>query len=317
MNYDGMISVNGNIENNLKITFQETIHELLRQKQSYLSNTPAVYNAPFNGRVLGIVRAGGVRLKEANERNARLQRQEYLFDNRWTTKKRWANSWIMDNADVMDAIANPESSLYTAITDAINVLKDQVILKAAVGSVKVGGRTYDDPVRILQPEDDGVKEIDATGSYNFDTIKRIKTNFGNNYVSNGITIAQTINEESQLFSDNRLINKDYENGLNVNHNGEGSFLKILNCRFISDFAGSDNGAEGVGKKYDPIIPEIGGFRYCVAMAEKAVQFGLVQIDVRTTPNLEGYVDSTGIDVVVRAHALRLQGEKVQIIKTTI
>ena len=44
---DGIISVNGNIENNLKITFRETIEELLRQKQSYLSNTPAVYTAPF------------------------------------------------------------------------------------------------------------------------------------------------------------------------------------------------------------------------------------------------------------------------------
>ena len=64
---DGIISVNGNIENNLKITFRETIEELLRQKQSHLSNTPAVYTAPFSGRVLGIVRSGGVKLKEATK----------------------------------------------------------------------------------------------------------------------------------------------------------------------------------------------------------------------------------------------------------
>ena len=217
---------------------------------------------------------------------------------------------------MVDAIANPESSLYSAITDAINVLKDKVILQSAIGSVKVGGRTIDDPIRIIQAEDDGVKTIDATSVYDFDTIKRIKRNFGNNYISKGITIVQTVNEESELLADTKLINKDYESALN-NSYSEGNIIKSLNCRFISDFAGSDNGTDGVGKKYDPIIPEVAGYRYCVAMAEKAVQFGLVQIDVRTTPNLEGYVDSTGIDVVVRAHALRLQGERVQIIKTTI
>ena len=52
----------------------------------------------------------------------------------------------MDNTDVVDAIANPESSLYSAITDAINVLKDKVILQSAIRSVKVGGRTIDESI---------------------------------------------------------------------------------------------------------------------------------------------------------------------------
>ena len=316
MTNDGMISVNGNIENNLLITFQNTIEILLRQKQSYLSNIPGVVNAPFNGSVLGITRAGGVSLKEANERNGKLQYEQYLFDNRWVTKERWANSWIMDRKDLIDAITNPTSALYSAITDAVMKLKDKVILKASIAPVKVGGRTDSDPLREITAEEDGVKIIDATSGYNFDIIKRVKRNFGNNYACKNVYIIQTVNEETELLSDDKLINRDYIEALDNKHQ-EGSLMKSLGIRFISDFAGSDNGASGVGKKYDTVIPEIGGQRLCIALAERAVQFGLTQLDIRTESDLQGYVDSQAVKVIVRTHALRLQGEKVQIIKTTI
>ena len=312
---DGTITVNGSIENNLKVVFQQTLLELARKKESLLSNIPAVYTAPFEGRTMGITRAGGVNLKEANERNAKVQYEDYLFDNRWVTKERWANAWIFDNADLKDSIADPRSALYTAIGDALNDLKDRVIIKSAIAPVVVGGMAPNDPKRIIQPEDDGVKTIDATSKYDFDTIKQIKRNFGNNYINRGITIIQTVNEESKLLEEEKLINNYYSNSLD-NQFREGSVLKTLGCHFVSGFAGSDNGIGGVGKKYNTIIPEIGGTRLCLAMAERAIQFGVVDIEVKVE-RLQDYVASTGISVVARAHALRLQGEKVQIIKTTI
>ncbi len=312
---DGTITVNGSIENNLKVVFQKTLVELARKKESLLANIPGVFVAPFEGRTMGITRAGAVNLKEANERNAKVQYEDYLFDNRWVTKERWANSWIFDNADIKDSIADPTSALYTAIGDALNDLKDRVIIKSAIAPVVVGGMSVNDPKRIIQPEDDGVKTIDATASYDFDTIKQIKRNFGNNYVAKGITIIQTVNEESKLLEEEKLINNYYSNSLD-NQFREGSVLKTLGCNFISNFAGSDNGTGGVGKKYNTIIPEIGGNRLCIALAERAIQFGVVDIEVRVE-RLQDYVASTGISVVARAHALRLQGEKVQIIKTTI
>ena len=115
---------------------------------------------------MGITRAGVVNLKEANERNAKVQYEDYLFDNRWVTKERWANSWIFDNADIKDSIADPTSALYTAIGDALNDLKDRVIVKAAIAPVVVGGMSPSDPRRIIQAEDDGVKTVDATSVYN-------------------------------------------------------------------------------------------------------------------------------------------------------
>ena len=195
---DGTITVNGSIENNLKVVFQKTLVELARKKESYLSNIPGVFIAPFEGRTMGITRAGAVNLKEANERNAKVQYEDYLFDNRWVTKERWANSWIFDNSDLKDSIIDPRSALYSAISDALNDLKDRVIIKSAIAPVVVGGMSPNDPKRVIQAEDDGVKTIDATTSYDFDTIKQIKRNFGNNYVSKGITIIQTVNEESKL-----------------------------------------------------------------------------------------------------------------------
>ena len=312
---DGVITVTGNIENNLKVTFQETLVELARKKESLLSNIPGVFVSSFNGRTMGITRAGAVSLKEANERNTKVQYEDYLFDNRWVTKERWSNAWIFDNADIKDSIADPTSALYTAIGDALNNLKDRVIIKAAIAPVVVGGMSSSDPKRIIQAEDDGVKTVDATASYDFDTIKQVKRNFGNNYVSKGITIIQTVNEESKLLEEEKLINNYYSASFN-NQFRDGSILQSLGCHFVSDFAGSDNGTGGVGKKYDTIIPEIGGNRLCIALAEKAIQFGMVDIEVKVD-ELQDYVSSIGIKVVARAHALRLQGEKVQIIKTTI
>ncbi len=312
---DGTVTVNGTIENNLKIVFQKTLVELARKKESLLANIPAVFTSPFDGRTMGITRAGVVNLKEANERNARVQYEDYLFDNRWVTKERWANSWIFDNADIKDSIADPTSALYTAIGDALNDLKDRVIVKAAIAPVVVGGMSPNDPRRIIQAEDDGVKTVDATSIYNFNTIKQVKKNFGNNYVTKGITIIQTVNEEAKLLEEEKLINNYYSNSLD-NQFREGSMLKTLGCYFISNFAGSDNGTGGVGKKYNTVLKEIGGTRLCLALAEKAIQFGMVDIEVRIE-RLQDYVASTGISVVARAHALRLQGEKVQIIKTTI
>lgn len=312
---DGTVTVNGTIENNLKVVFQKTLVELARKKESYLSNIPAVFVAPFEGRTMGITRAGAVNLKEANERNAKVQYEDYLFDNRWVTKERWANSWIFDNSDIKDSIADPTSALYTAIGDALNDLKDRVIVKAAIAPVVVGGMSPDDPKRVIQPEDDGVRTVDATTAYNFDTIKQVKRNFGNSYVSRGITIVQTVNEEAKLLEEEKLINNYYSDSLD-NQFRNGSILQSLGCHFISNFAGSDNGTGGVGKKYNTVLKEIGGTRLCLALAEKAIQFGMVDIEVRIE-RLQDYVASTGISVVARAHALRLQGEKVQIIKTTI
>ena len=166
------ILINGNIESSLKATFQETIYELVRQKQSFLSSTPTVITKPFDGRVIAITRAGSVNLKEVTERNQKRNYETYAFDRRWAKKKSWTNAFIMDRADVKDAIADPSSALYNAVVAAVNRLKDKVIVDAAVGNIKIG--SGEEELITKTAEEDGVIEVDATSAYNYSILKKIE-----------------------------------------------------------------------------------------------------------------------------------------------
>jgi hypothetical protein len=94
-------------------------------------------------------------------------------------------------------------------------------------------------------------------------------------------------------------------------------MPSLGINFVSNFAGSDNGQGGVGVIKNPIIPEIGGFRYCVALAQGAVQIALTEIDIDFLEKNPLYQHSSTISLTLRVYGLRLEGKKVILIKKTI
>jgi hypothetical protein len=306
--------INGNIESSYKTVFEQTYYELARQKQSFLGATPAVIHKPFTGKVYGISRAGDLELKKDNSRNPLRKYDDYLFDRRWAKKDAWFKNIVMDRHDVYDAIADPTSVIYSALIDAKNVLEDRVIINAASADVQIGkdqGST-----EIITAEEDGVETIDATSAYNYDVIKQVSTNFKNKYINGYKVIAQTATEESELLDDEKLINRDYRSNTNTSVD-TGTIMPSLGIHFISNFAGSDNGQGGVGKIPNTIIPEVGGLRYCVALAEGAVQIALTEIDIDFLDKNPLYQHSSTISLTLRVYGLRLEGKKVILIKKTI
>lgn len=308
------VIVNGNIESSYKTILQETIYDLVRQKKSYLEKTNVIVHQPFDGQELAVTRAGAIEFDEVTERNQKRKYSEYVFDRIWTTHRSWEKSFIFDRTDIKVAIEKPTSAVYRAIIAGINKLKDKVVIAAAVDNISIGS---DAKTRVTKTaEEDGVITVDATSEYNFDTISTVSTNFKNCYIDDGIVIAQSPNEEKELLRDSKLMSRDYETSFGSSFSN-GSINKTLGCNFISNFSGSDNGTNGRGKLTNPILPEDGGFRYCVALASDSIQMGMLDIDIDFIDKLENYVNSSAINVFVRAYALRLEGCKVQKIKVTI
>jgi hypothetical protein len=306
--------INGNIESSLKTTFEQTYYELARQKQSYLGGTLAVIHKPFTGTTYGISRVGDIELQREEGRNPLRHYDNYLFDRRWATREAWSKNIVMDKHDITDAIADPTSAIYSALIDAKNLLEDRVVCQAAIAEVKIGADAAN--IQVITAEEDGVQTIDATTGYTFDVLKQIRTNFRNQNVRDMIEIAQTANELSELLDDEKLINKDYQEGTGTQHNGDG-IVRSLGIHLISDFAGSDNGQNGVGKIKNPIIPEIGGTRLCLALAQQSIQIALTELDIDFIDKNPLYQHSSTLSLSLRVYGLRLEGKKVKIIKTTI
>jgi hypothetical protein len=309
------VIVNGNLESAFRITFEETFYKLASQKQSYLENI--ALKKPFSGAAYGISRMGNVELEKEEGRNPLRNPQQPDFDRRWQTKENWSRDFALDKYDIQDMIADPTSVLYTSLIEARNRLIDRVLIRAAIAEVRVGA-SFDNS-NVITAEEDGVKTIDATSGYNYDKVKEVNTKFKNSYHSDARYMIQTPNEESELLDDEKFINRDYRNQSNTAVE-TGSLSQSLGINFISNFAGSDNGgAGGNGKILNPIIPEIGGTRLCVAMVKDAVQLYAMEMDINYIPASSNpiYKHTNILSLALRVSSLRLEGSKVIIVKTTI
>jgi hypothetical protein len=308
------VIVNGNLESAFKITFEETFYQLARQRQSYLE--PIALKKPFSGAAYGISRMGSVELEQEQGRNPLRNPQQPDFDRRWQTKENWSRDFALDKYDIHDMITDPTSALYVSLIEARNRLIDRTIIRAAMADVRVGASL--DASNIITAEEDGVITVDATGGYGYDKAKEINTKFKNNYHSDSRYMIQTPNEESELLDDEKFINRDYRNNSNTAVE-TGSLSQSLGINFISNFSGSDNGAGGNGKVLNPIIPEIGGTRLCVAIVKDGVQLYATEVDINFIPASMNpmYKHTNILSLSLRVSCLRLEGSKVIIVKTTI
>ncbi|MDR0423215.1 MAG: hypothetical protein LBH46_01350 [Rickettsiales bacterium] len=311
------IIVNGNIESSLQTAFVETYYILARQRQSYLANTPAIIHRPFKGQALAISRAGAVKLNEDNSRNPLKNYTPYTFDRRFQTKRSFTLTIPIDRHDVFDAIADPKSPILQAIIDEKNKLFDKVVHEAAIADVRVG----DDygTSEVITALQDGVVFIDATSAYNFDTLRELKRSFGN--VQGGFkVITQTQTEEEALFAEEKFINSLYRQsigGADGNTVNPMNLNTILGFSIISAYQGSDNGQSGIGTIEDPIIPEDGGVRHCLCLAENSIQAGVTELDINFQEYDPLYAHSSSITFNIRISAVRLDGRLVRVVNTTI
>lgn len=302
------------IEQGFKQTFENNFYELAQQTDSYLAQSPAVKYITAEGNKHNISRSDKTELISADTRNPQKQYIDLTVDNRELIVKRFTRTFLVDNKDAQEMIADPKSTIYSQLMSACARTQDRVCALAATADVQVG--RSDTAKTTITADADGVINIDATtGGLTYAIMTQGIENFINNEVlshtsTKNLTLAITGSEHTDLMNEDKFINNDYTSFRPVDTGTQ----ERVNGMTVIAFAGSVNGGIQVS---DPILPEVGLTRKCLLLAPESIAMVMRLKSFRFEENEETYVDSSSVTVVVETNAIRYEGAKVQTIETTI
>lgn len=310
-----MTLINPTIDQAKIQSWEETFIALASQKDSYLSNLPAVRYTAFEGKQHNFPRHGSFELNETKGRNPDKQYDEMLFDNRQLKRKRYTKTLIFDNMDIREMMADPTSPAYQEFTYAINRAKDRIIAEAATADVNVGDPNNNVALTKVSFENDGGITIDATTNLTYDILKKAQVNFINNKVSIGDLSNSNSSlicggtDFSQLLSEDKFINNLYST---FRPAMDGKLTRVLGMNVVA-LPGSETGSI---TDANPILKEDGTTRDCLLLAENSIAFSMENLKITYIPSMENKVDSSSLTVSVEMGAMRLEGARVQKIQTT-
>lgn len=292
-------------------TFQNNFYTLAEQKATKLLNSPAISYMDIKG-LSNVSRIVGGELEEVTgTRNPEKKYADMNLDNRKSKARRFTRTYLIDSYDkCVNLITDPTSNLFQILQSAKNRITDRVIIEAATGTVVIG--KPDEAGTVLSPADDGVMTLDGTSAFGYSSvISPAITNFENNNIdcSKGCTLALSANEKQDLRDDDKYMNAFYSSNNTVD---KGDITNASGFNIVS-FAGSVNGGKAVTA---PILPETEGIRTNVLMAPDSIGLA-VEVALLDAKLSDRYVNSYEITIDYWVKALRLEGEKIQILKSTI
>ena len=293
-------------------SFRDSFYHLAQQTKSRIGSSEAVMFLPSKGKTQNMARIGKVELTEVSTRNPNKQFGDYDLDNRQLTKRRFTKTIQIDALyDINELISDPTSDILMQLLQAKERVIDKVLIDSASGAVLTGAP--DSTPTSTSASDDGVITITATGGMDYDDIKSITQNFINNEIPveefRGSLICLTGKENSDLMSITQFINNDYISAKPVDE----SVMSKLGMYKTVFFAGSVSGGITVT---NPILAEGTTNRTCVVLAPKSLAVSMEIGDVSVEKSA-GKVNSTDITVDFWINSMRTEGEKVQLLTTTI
>lgn len=308
-----MVMFSGGITDTHIQSFETSFYQTARQKKTMLGSSNAVVYHDPNTAKRNIGRMAGTELTEVYGRNSLKQIDDYTVDNRQYTKRHFAKTFLLDGEiDIVDMLTNPTADLLTVLNDASNVALDRVTLEASIGDVLVGDPNAGVAMVTKTAAQDGVRTVDATAGLTYAKIQAITQNFINQHLSyeqfSGSNIMATGKENTALMSETNFISNDYISSKPV----EKGVQERAGTYGIQLIAGSDSTATLV----NPLIKELSGSRYCPVLAPNSVAI-MKKIKITAPEKMQAYNDSWGITINLWVGAMRLEGAKVQILKTTI
>lgn len=293
-------------------TFENAFHVAAQQKETLLSGSGVVKFLSPEGHTHNYASMKKFELAEVTGQNPNKVYDDYETDNRQMTKRRFTKTIHIDEKDdVNELIADPTSYLVQGLVYAKNRVIDQIISSAASGAVLVGAPNTTPTSK--SAADDGVITIDASSGLDYATIQSITQNFINNELTideiRGSVLAITGKEHTALMNEEKFINNDYLNGSSVNAgiiSGTGLYKTAL-------FAGSVAGGLTVAK---PVLTEAEANRTCLVLAPESILVSMKLNDLRVEPSFDK-VGSNEVTIDLWINAMRSEGKRVQLIKTTI
>lgn len=300
------------LEQSLKQTFADNFFLIAQQKKSRLTNTPAVEMVNFKGKYLFTTRAGKTEMIRKDANHDTWDDEDFSADQRKQKYVRFAKSFKLDAKQVAEMITDPNSIIYQQLEAAMARQEDRSILQSAIGSVMVGD--MESTATELSAEEDGVITIDATSGLSYEKFVEAHQNFINNSISindelnSGYILPITGKENTNLMMEEKFINSDYSRYYAVD---KGKVTAPTGIG-LATFAGSVTGNQIL----NPVVPEDKTYRYCPLLAPKAIKLGLRNVKF-VMEKISGTIESYRIGVSCHISALRTEGARVQIFKTTI
>lgn len=291
--------------------FEKNFYRMASKKTTELLNCPAIKHMDIKG-LSNVSRIEGNELVDVTSQGSNPTKQYLTIknDNRKSTAKRYVGTYLIDNYDkLVNLIADPESELFMNLEEAKNRRTDSCIIEAAVGPVVVGASNAAGTT--LTAAQDGVKTINGTSSFSYQTvISPAITAFKNNHIdTTGVTLAISATEEEALRNDSNYMNALYSNQNTVD---KGTITNASGFNVVT-FAGNIQGGTTVDL---PILPENQGVRKNVLMAPKSIGFA-VEIGKLAVTESATHVNSYEITIDMWVKAVRLQGQKVIILESTM
>lgn len=291
--------------------FEKSFHVAAQQKETLLSGSKAVKYLSPEGKTVNYAGLKPFELVETTEQNPNKVYGDYTTTNRQMTKRRFTKTiYIDDKDDINELIADPTSYLVQGLVYAKNRVIDRVIARAGTDAVLIGAPNA--TPTSTSAASDGVITIDATSGLGYDDIMAVTQNFINNNLSmdeiRGSVLLATGLENTALMNEEKFINNDYLNGSNVNAGilgKTGLYETVL-------FAGSVTGGIQVE---NPILEEKDGARNCLVLAPESILVSMKLNDLRVEPSYTK-VGSNEVTIDLWINAMRSEGSRVQILKTT-
>ena len=299
------------IDQGAKLQFQDTFYELAQQTKSKLVADKAIKMLSPTGKTNNMARIGRLELVEVEGRNPDKQYVDYALDNRRFSKRRFTATVMIDQkTDVNELLKDPTSDLMNQLLYAKERVIDRVAVASAVGSVLVGAP--DAAATTISAATDGVITVDASAGLTYEKVQEVTQNYINGDLQYsdfaGSTFCITGKENTALMGEPEFINNDYISSRPV----EAGVQSKAGTYNIAMFAGSVTGVTAL----NPILPEGATYRSCVVLAPESIAMAMEigRVEVERNPNK---VNSFDLTVDLWINAMRTEGVKVQIVKTTI
>jgi hypothetical protein len=292
--------------------FENSFHVASQHKETLLSGSSAVKYLPADGKTVNYAGLKPFELEEATGQNPNKIYGDYTTTNRQMTKRRFTKTiYIDEKDDVNELIADPTSYLVQGLVYAKNRVIDSVIARAGSGAVLVGAP--DTTPTSVSAEDDGVITVDATSGLAYGDIQAVTQNFINNNLSmediRGALLVMSGAENTALMNEEKFINNNYLNGSNVN----AGILSNAGLYKTALVAGSVTGGITVA---NPILEEKDGTRTCLVLAPESILLSMKVNSLRVEPSYTK-VGSNEVTIDLWINAMRSEGARVQLLKTTI
>ena len=300
----------GNLDHAKLLLFEKNFERIATQKDTKLLNTPAVKFMDIKG-ISNISRIDSNELVEVTGRNPKKQYVDIRNDNRKSVASRYTATFLVDDYDkVVNLITDPTSDLYMNLKEGRARRVDKCIAMAATANVLVGAP--DVAPTTVTAEEDGVMTIDGKTTFDYkNVISPAITMFKNNYIdtTSGTTLAISASEEQKLRDDEYYMNMFYSGNNTVD---KGNITNASGFNVVT-FAGTQNGVNEIEL---PILEESAGTRTNLLLAPHSIGFA-TEIGRLEVERAKDYVNSWEITIDLWVKAVRLQGQKVIKILSTI